>query len=232
MAPGRVRVLRCVNGCFHGIAEAHVIDDEQVGLEVFGEHARLARLTFLAKKVAHQVEDRALKHAEARLDRLAADGLGQVAFAHSGRANKEHVASLADKAAGGQLVDLSAVDRGVEAKVKALQGAGVPKVGRLVAPGDHALVAQVDFVQEEQFEELGVGQPVGFSFLEAHFQTAKQPGHAKGLGMGFESVMVLHGRWGCRSGISTCRTFKLDDGAVVKTREVKENAGWAQKSIS
>ncbi|MES2569471.1 MAG: hypothetical protein V4710_05385 [Verrucomicrobiota bacterium] len=47
------------------------------------------------------------------------------------------------------------------------------------APGDHALVAHVALVLEDQFEELGVRQPVGFGFLQAHLQAEKQSGAAE-----------------------------------------------------
>jgi hypothetical protein len=34
----------------------------------------------------------------------------------------------------------------------------------------------IDFVLEEQFQELCIRQPVSFRFVQPHFQTAKQSG--------------------------------------------------------
>ena len=124
-------------------------------------------LVGFAGKLAHQIEDGAVEDYKARFDGFDADGLGQMAFADSGRADQEDVAALADEVAGGQFVDLSAVDGGVEAKVESFQGTSLAEVGGLVAAGDRALLAHVEFVLEDEFEELGVGEPVGCGFLQA-----------------------------------------------------------------
>ncbi len=55
----------------------------------------------------------------------------------------------------------------IEAEVEVLQVALLAEVGGLVAAHDLALVADVEFVLEHEFEELAVRQPVGFGFLAA-----------------------------------------------------------------
>ena len=64
--------------------QAHVVDDEQIGFDVAAQDAVTLRERVLGEEVAHQIEDRAVAHHEALLDRLVADGLGQVTFADTG----------------------------------------------------------------------------------------------------------------------------------------------------
>jgi hypothetical protein len=89
-----------------------------------------------------------------------------MAFSHPGRANKEHVALLADKMTGGQFVDPRAIDGRVESEVEVVQRAEFAKVGSFVAPGDCALLAHIEFVLENDFQKLMAGEPAGFGFLE------------------------------------------------------------------
>jgi hypothetical protein len=89
---------------------------------------------------------------------------------------------------GGQFIDLGAVDAGIEAEVKVLQGTRFPEIGGFMASGHRALLTHVEFILKEQFEELGVGQPIGFGFLEAQLQTAKQPGKLQPLGVVFKRI--------------------------------------------
>ena len=42
------------------------------------------------------------------------------------------------------------------------------------------------FVLQDQFEELGVREPVGFGFLQAHLQAAKQPREPQVAGILFK----------------------------------------------
>ncbi len=68
--------------------EPHVVDDEQVGFEVFGHQATLPRMGLLKAEFAHQLEDGAVEDDAARFDGFGSDGLRQVAFAHSGWADQ------------------------------------------------------------------------------------------------------------------------------------------------
>ena len=122
-------------------------------------------------KLAHQVEHRAVEHQETGLDRFDSDGLSQMAFSHPGRADKERVALLSDKVTGGQFVDPRAIDGRIESEVEVVQRADLAEVGGFLAPGDCALLSHVEFVLENDFQELVVWEPVGFGFLEAQLQT-------------------------------------------------------------
>jgi len=100
-----------------------------------------------------------------------------VAFAHPGRRHKKHVALFAHELTGGQAIDLSTVDGGIEVEV--LQGTRLPEVGNLVAAYDETLVAHVEFGLKDQLKELGVRQAVGFGLLQTQLKAAKQPEEAQ-----------------------------------------------------
>ena len=79
-----------------------------------------------------------------------------MAFSHPGRADKKCVALLADKVTGGQFVDPRAIDGSIEGEVEVVQRADLAEVGGFLAPGDCALLSHVEFVLENDFQELMV----------------------------------------------------------------------------
>src|SRR6266566_1470038 len=60
--------------------ESHVINDKEIGFEVFVQQAAFAGLGFLGEQLAHQIEDRAVKDDKAGLERFQTDGLDQMAL--------------------------------------------------------------------------------------------------------------------------------------------------------
>ena len=50
------------------------------------------------------------------------------------------------------------------------------------------LLADIEFVLADQFEELGVAQPIGGGFLQAHVQGLEQAGEAELFQGGLEGV--------------------------------------------
>ncbi len=63
------------------------------------------------------------------------------------------------------MVDLLAVDAGVEAEVKVFKGADVAEASTFGASLYGALFTYVEFVSHEEFEELFVGKVVADGFL-------------------------------------------------------------------
>ena len=92
------------------------------------------------------------------LDGFVADGLGQMGFADAGRAEEQHILGFADELAGGQVENLLFVDGGVEAPVEVLQRFEAAEVGGLGAAFHLALLADVEFVLADEFQELGVAR--------------------------------------------------------------------------
>ena len=105
------------------------------------------------------------EHQETRLDRFDSDGLSEMAFSHPGRADKKCVALLSDKATGAQFVDPRTIDGSIEGEVKVVQGADLAEIGSFVAPGDGALLSHVEFVLENDFQELMVRKSAGFGCI-------------------------------------------------------------------
>jgi len=172
--------------------EAHVVDDEEAGFEVAGEEAAFCGASFAGGEVAHEVEDGAVVDGVAVADGFAPEGLGEVAFADAGRANEEDVAGFGDEVAGGELMDTLARDAGIEAEVEAVEGARFAEVGAFEPAGAGAAFAHGEFVLEEEFEELVVGEAVGGGFEEAGFEGFGEASETELAGVGFEGGDLAH----------------------------------------
>src|SRR5690606_9409092 len=106
------------------------------------------------------------------------DGLREVGLADAGWADEQDVSGLADEVSGGQVVDVLARDRRVEAPVEVLETLQRGELGGDGAAGDLALLAHVDLVMENQLQELRVGKPVRGGVLEPNGKRLGQRGQA------------------------------------------------------
>ena len=106
--------------------------------------------------------------------------MGEVTFANTGRADEEDVAGFFEVVSGGELVDLFAIDLGVEAEVEVLEGSLFSKVGTLFPPIEGSLGSDVEFVLEEEFKEFGVAELIASGFLEAYFEAVEEAGESEG----------------------------------------------------
>ena len=109
------------------------------------------------------------------LDQLIANGLGDVTLAHSRRADQEDIISFLGKQSAGELVDLLAVDAFIEAKIKAIECAFIAEGGAFGASFDGALFTDIEFVLQDQFEELFVCEVVADGFLKPQVETDWKP---------------------------------------------------------
>lgn len=169
-------------------SHAHVVEDEEVGAQVALQgFVALGGLVTGVGKVAGEVEDGAVEAGVAGFDGFASEGLGEVAFAGAGGADEEDVAVLAEVLAGGEVVDLAAGEAGLEAEVEGVEAALLTEAGLLAAAVQGAAVADVEFVLEEEFKELGGGELMGGGFVEAEFEAFAKAGEAQLPGLGFEA---------------------------------------------
>ena len=83
---------------------------------------------------------------------------------------------FADEPTGGQVVDLLLVDRWIEREVKVLERLELAKGSRLDPPADEPIRTHDQFVLQDQFQELGMGQLVAGCFSEPNLQRFGQPG--------------------------------------------------------
>jgi hypothetical protein len=177
------------------IFEAHVVDDEEVWFEEKALEAGVVGGGSIGGDVADEVEDGSIEDMEPGSDGFGSEGLVEVGFPDSGRADEEGVAFLADEVAGGEFVDAGAGDGGVEGEV--FQAAGAAEGGGFGAAQDLALLANVDFVLEDKFQEVGVGQVVALGFLEAHVEALEESGEAECAGVVFEGCVGVHCSFVC-----------------------------------
>ena len=78
---------------------------------------------------------------------------------------------------------------GIESEVEVVQRAEFAEVGSFVASGDCALLAHVDFILENDFQELSVAQPASFGFLQAQLERAKRFREAQGVSILCDGVV-------------------------------------------
>ena len=90
----------------HIIEGSTLVNDQQVGLQIFVQRAVGLREGLVFEEVADDIEDRAVQDREADADHLVADGLHQMTFSGAWRADQKTVRMLADKVAGGHVVEL------------------------------------------------------------------------------------------------------------------------------
>lgn len=128
------------------LLDAHVVDDEQVALEVAFHDALMGEVMAVGLKIIEDVKDGAVEDESSLLDEFVTDSLGEMAFADTWGPDKEDVLGPGEELAGGELVDLLPVDGGVEGKVEAVEGALFAEVGGLGAAADEALMADVEFI--------------------------------------------------------------------------------------
>ena len=127
----------------------------------------------------HQFEYRAVEHLEVGPERRISDGLGDVGLPESRGPQQEHIASFAHELRRGQLEDLGTVDLRVELPVEVLQRLQVRELRQFLAPLKAAVVPDVEFVLEEQFQELSMGDAVDGRLVEAQFEAGGQSGQAE-----------------------------------------------------
>ena len=86
---------------------------------------------------------------------------------------------MADEVAGGQIINVFAVDGRIETPVEVFQRFQAAEISGLGAAFHQPLLADIDFVLADQFQELGMAKPVGDRFLQAHVQGLQQTGEAE-----------------------------------------------------
>jgi hypothetical protein len=102
-----------------------------------------------------------------------------VGLADARWAKKEDVGVFSKEASGGQLEDHFAGNSGVKAPVEVLQTFRMPEGSRLGASPKLSLVTDVELILEDEFEELGVGELVGGSFLQSGWEALAEAGEAE-----------------------------------------------------
>jgi len=117
-----------------------------------------------------------------------------VRLAESGRTDKQGALGLADEPAGGQFVNVLLGDLGVIVPVEVFQGLHFQEAGGAAAGREPALLPQVEFVLENEGQKLGMGEPAGGGFLQAHPEGGRQAGKPELFERQFELRVVHSGK--------------------------------------
>jgi len=169
------------SGLVWKLFKAHVVDNEQIAFEIFVEAGIGFEGDFGLLEVPDDIEDGAVDHGITGLDRGVTDGLGQMCFASSRRADEKEVVSVADKLTGGQFKKGFPFDVGVELPVEILQRFEVPEVGFLQSSLHFPVLSGVEFVIDQQFEEVVEIELIGPGLLQPEFKVCKDSGKAEFL---------------------------------------------------
>lgn len=168
-----------LSGVFREFLQSHVVDDEKVGLQVLAKEAVLLIKGIVLEKVADEVEDRSVAHEQIALNGFVADCLGEMGLAQSRGPDEEDVGALLDEAAGGQIKELLPLQFWIKAPVKLFEGLQGMKARDVLAAFQVALVADVELILEDEFEELGVAETVGGGLLKPHGEVGAEAGEAE-----------------------------------------------------
>jgi len=102
--------------------------------------------------------------------------LGEMCFADTGRTEEKDILGLANEVACGQVKYLFAVDGRIKTPIKVFERFEATKVSGLGASFHQPLLAHINLILADEFQELGVTKPVGNCFLQSHVQGLHQTG--------------------------------------------------------
>jgi len=128
-----------------------------------------------------------------------ADGLDQMTFSNARRPQQQHVLAFLDEAAGGQVEDLLPLDRRIELPVEVFERAHLAEAGGFHTPLNQPVLPDRQFILQDQFQELGVGEVVAGGLLQPDLQRLRQPREPELLEGGVHGV--FH-----RAVLSVCAT--------------------------
>ncbi len=154
--------------------DAHVVNYQQVALEVFVHNLVLPGEGFVTHKIANNIEDRPVLHRKPILDSLITDGLCDVTFTHTGRANQQNISALTNELAGSKVIHRLPRHRRIERKIKAVYRLEFPEHRLLETPLDHPFAANLNLVLQKKFQELRMVQLVAGGFLKSYVQRTCQ----------------------------------------------------------
>lgn len=161
--------------------ESHVVDDEQIAFEIFVESGIGFEGDFGLLEVPDDIEDGAVEHGITGLDRGIANGLSQMRFARSRRSDEKEIVSVADELTGGQFEKGFSFDVWVELPVEIFQRFEVPEVGFLQGPLHFSVLSGVEFVIDQQFEEVVEIKLIGPGLLQPEFEVCEDSGKSEFL---------------------------------------------------
>ena len=154
--------------------ESHVINDQEIRLEITAQGSVQLRGRLVGLELLDQVKDGAVKNLEARFDDMIADGLSQMTFPQARWSDQEDIPALPDELAGSQVIHLLPLDGGIKGPVEILQRLVIAEACGFGALIDDTLLADIEFILEEQFQKLFMRQLMRLGFVQAQFQAGQK----------------------------------------------------------
>ena len=159
-----VEEVRCLGtlAAFDAV-EAELVDDDQVETRPVADAAGQGLVGQRLSQVVQQIGTGGVTHAVAQFAVAAAQRLEEMALSHAALADHHEVLVAAEELAGGQLLDLGAVDRrGVELPVEVLQSLSSRNLASRIRRSIGPLTAACRRFPQDQFQEVQVGQSLLF----------------------------------------------------------------------
>lgn len=138
---------------------------------------------FIFEEISDEVEDGSVEDEFSMVNGLQAEGLCEVAFAQTGRADEKDVLGFFNKLAVGQLLEVLFWKGDIEVPVKVLEGSLFSEAGELGSALDEALLSHGQFILEDKFKELGMGEVVIPGFLESEIKGVEHSGESELTGL-------------------------------------------------
>ena len=152
-------------GTFRQRLDAHIVDNQQVRLEVFVHDFILPGEGFVSQEVPNHIEDGPVFYGMSVLDRLVAEGLREMTFPHTGWAQQQDILALMNEPAGGEIIHCFSWHGRIERKIESVDRLAFPEHCLLNPTLDHALMANLYLVLQDQLQELRMVQPMPGGFL-------------------------------------------------------------------
>lgn len=116
--PAHDDLEQVLTGSLWQLLHPHVIDDQQIRLEVSLQDAIVPLHRLVMEKVANRIEDRSVVHREARSDGRDANRLAEMTLARSRRTEPQNVALVTNEVACRQIEDAILLDRCIESEIE------------------------------------------------------------------------------------------------------------------
>src|SRR6266851_9708493 len=173
--------------------ETEVVEDEQIGAGVAETALVVGAVGPAPGEVGQHLRGVDEHDVEAAAAGFVGEGLTEVALADPGRAVEQDVLVALDELTGGEVEDLRLVELGIEAEVEALEGLGGMEGGPTQPQPEPALGAALDFILQEDGEELHEGGLLLDGLAIADVERLEDPGQAQGAEHRGELMSQFHG---------------------------------------
>ena len=136
LIPSHDNLKEILAGLLGQLFDTHIVDHQKIDFEVTVHGLDVVTKVLGLGQFSDSVEDRAIEHGKADLGGLVSDRLYEMRFTNPWRTQDEQIGFVSYEVAGGQIHDLTSLDRRIEGEVKTLQTFEIPEAGLLDSSGN------------------------------------------------------------------------------------------------